>query len=60
VRVGTGKMYVTEYYVVCFTHRLMYLVVFNTDESTSGSTRFRVLIVSVFLIFCNVAYRLFA
>jgi hypothetical protein len=60
VRVGIGKMYVTEYSVVCFTHRLVYLVVFNIHVSTSGSARFRVLIVSVFLIFCNVGYRVFA
>ena len=43
--VGLGEMCVIEYRIVCFTHCLVYLVVFNNDPSTSGSTRFAVLIV---------------
>ena len=38
-------MCVAEYCIVCFTHCLVYLVVFNTDSSTLGSTRFWALIV---------------
>ena len=34
----------TEYTIVWFTHCLVYLVVFNTDSSTVGSTSFWVLI----------------
>ena len=44
------KMCVTELCVVRFTYCLVYLVVSNTDPSTSGSTRFWVLIVYVFLV----------
>ena len=33
-------MCVTENCIVWFTHCLVYLVVFNTDSSTLGSTHF--------------------
>jgi len=33
-------MRVIEYCIVWFTHSLAYFVVFNTDSSTLGSTRF--------------------
>ena len=41
--VGLGEMCVIEYGTVWFTHYLVYTVVFNTDSSTSGSTKFWVL-----------------
>ena len=37
--VGLGEICVIEYCVVWFTHCLVHLVIFNTDSSTSGSTR---------------------
>ena len=43
--VGLSEMFEIEYCTVCFTHLLVYLVVFNTYSSTLGSTRFWVLIV---------------
>jgi len=45
--IGVDEMCVIEYCKVWFTHCLVYLVVFNTDSSTSGSSRFCVLIVFV-------------
>ena len=43
--VVVGTMCAIEYCIVRFTHRLVYLGVFNTDSSTLGSTHFCVLIV---------------
>jgi len=45
--VGFGEMCVTEYRIVLFAHCLVCIVVFNTDSSTLGSTRFRALRVYV-------------
>jgi hypothetical protein len=43
--VGLGTMCVIEYCIVWFIQCLVYLVVFNTDSSTLGSTHFCGLIV---------------
>jgi hypothetical protein len=37
---GISEMFEIEYSTVWFTHFLVYLVVFNTDSSALGSTRF--------------------
>jgi hypothetical protein len=52
--VGLGEMCGTECCILWFIKSLVYLVVFNTDSSTLGSTRFWDLIV-VYII-CVVDY----
>jgi len=38
--VGHGEMCILDFCIVCFTHCLAHLVVFNTDSSTLGSAYF--------------------
>jgi len=56
--VGVGELCVSKYCKVWFTHCLVYLVVFNSNSSTLGSTRFWGLIVynTCSWCFCNFAY----